>query len=51
MRYGFVVIGFVVMPEHIHLLISEPDRRNPSTVMHVLKQRFARAGIIRLAPP
>jgi putative transposase len=22
-RYGFVVAGYVVMPEHIHLLISE----------------------------
>jgi putative transposase len=42
LRYGVVVIGFVVMPEHIHLLISEPDRGNPSTVMQVLKQRFAR---------
>jgi len=40
-RYGFVVVGYVLMPEHIHLLISEPDRGNPSTVMQVLKQRFA----------
>jgi putative transposase len=31
------------MPEHIHLLISEPDRGTPSTVMQVLKQRFARS--------
>ncbi|PYV70960.1 MAG: hypothetical protein DMG97_17775 [Acidobacteria bacterium] len=30
------------MPEHIHLLISEPDRGTPSTVMQVLKQRFVR---------
>jgi hypothetical protein len=30
------------MPEHIHLLISEPDRGSVSTVMQVLKQRFAR---------
>lgn len=41
-RYHFAVIGYVVMPEHIHLLISEPDRGTPSTVMQVLKQRFAR---------
>ncbi len=41
-RYGFVVVGYVVMPEHIHLLISEPDRGKPSTVMQVVKQRFAR---------
>ena len=31
-----------VMPEHIHLLISEPERGTPSTVMQVLKQRYAR---------
>src|SRR6266516_7729989 len=42
-RYTFVVVGYVVMPEHCHLLISEPERGNPSTVMQVLKQRFARA--------
>ncbi len=41
-RYAFVVVGYVVMPEHFHLLISEPERANPSTVMQVLKQRFAR---------
>jgi hypothetical protein len=31
------------MPEHIHLLITEPEIGNPSTVMQVLKQRTARA--------
>jgi len=41
-RYGFVVVGYVVMPEHIHLLISEPEQGTPSTVMQVVKQRFAR---------
>ena len=41
-RYRFVVVGYVVMPEHIHLLISEPERGTPSTVMQVVKQRFAR---------
>jgi len=41
-RYGFVVVGYVVMPEHFHLLISEPQKGTPSTVMQVLKQRFAR---------
>ena len=30
------------MPEHFHLLITEPERGNPSTVMQVLKQRCAR---------
>jgi putative transposase len=42
-RYRFVVVGYVVMPEHIHLLISEPEIGNPSTVMQVLKQRTAHA--------
>ena len=41
-RYHFVVVGYVVMPEHVHLLLSEPDRGTPSTVMQALKQGFAR---------
>lgn len=41
-RYAFVVVGYVVMPDHIHLLISEPERGTQSTVMQVLKQRYAR---------
>ena len=41
-RYCFVVLGFVVMPEHIHLLISEPDRHTPSVAMQALKLAFAR---------
>ncbi len=41
-RYHFVVVGYVVMPEHVHLLLSEPERGNPSTVMQALKQGFAR---------
>jgi REP element-mobilizing transposase RayT len=24
-QYHFVVVGYVVMPEHIHLLITEPE--------------------------
>jgi putative transposase len=42
-RFRFVVVGYVVMPEHIHLLITEPEIGNPSKVMQVLKQRTARA--------
>src|ERR1700733_8632531 len=41
-RHGFVVVGYVVMPEHIHLLLSEPERGDPSLVIKVLKQSFAR---------
>ncbi len=41
-RYRFVVVGYVIMPEHVHLLFSEPERANPSVAMKVLKQSFAR---------
>jgi len=41
-RYGFSLVGYVVMPEHIHLLISEPAKGTPSSVMQVLKQRVSR---------
>jgi putative transposase len=41
-EYGFLLIGYVVMPEHVHILISEPRRGTPSTVMQMLKQRVSR---------
>ncbi len=41
-RYRFVVVGYVLMPEHFHLLMSEPQRDNPSVVMKVIKERFTR---------
>jgi REP-associated tyrosine transposase len=41
-RYHFWVVGYVVMPEHVHLLISESKFADPSTVVRVLKQRVAR---------
>jgi len=41
--YGFAVVGYVVMPEHVHLLIGEPRKGTPSTVMQVLKQRVSKA--------
>lgn len=46
-RHRFVVLGYVVMPEHFHLLISEPQETTPSVVMQVLKQRFARQVLSR----
>jgi putative transposase len=42
-RYGFRLFGYVVMPEHVHLLISEPRRGTPSIVLQVLKQKVSRA--------
>jgi len=49
-RYRFVLVGYVVMPEHIHLLLSEPEVGTPSTVMQVLKQRTARALLPKKKP-
>jgi len=42
-RQGFELAGYVVMPEHVHLLISEPPKGTPSTVLQVLKQRVSHA--------
>jgi REP element-mobilizing transposase RayT len=41
-RYRLVVLGYVVMPEHVHLLMSEPQRETLSTVMQALKLGFFR---------
>lgn len=41
-RYRFVVAGYVIMPEHFHLLMSEPEKEDASVVMKVVKQEFAR---------
>src|SRR6202140_954451 len=41
-RHGFALLGYVVMPEHIRLLISEPAKGPPSTVLQVLKQLVSR---------
>jgi putative transposase len=46
-RHAFRLVGYVVMPEHVHLLISEPARKNPSKVLQVLKQKVARALLKR----
>ena len=44
LRFGFRLIGYVVMPEHVHLLISEPKTANPSKVLQVLKQKVSSAS-------
>ena len=41
-RYRFVVAGYVVMPEHVHLLIGEPQKRLVSGVVHALKLSVAK---------
>jgi putative transposase len=41
-RWKFSLVGYVVMPEHIHLLMGEPPKGDPSKVLQVLKQKVAR---------
>ena len=36
--YGFDLLGYVVMLEHVHLLVSEPERASLSTAVQMLKQ-------------
>jgi putative transposase len=36
-RYDFVVCGYVVMPEHVHLLVSEPKKALLSKAIQALK--------------
>jgi putative transposase len=55
-RYRLVVLGYVVMPEHVHLLVSEPQRGTLSTAVQALKLGFVRSlqcsggGIVAAAP-
>ena len=39
LRYDFVVAGYVLMPEHVHLLVGEPRQSPLSIALQVLKQR------------
>jgi putative transposase len=41
-EHGFKLVGYVVMPERVHLLITEPARGTPSTALKTLKQRVSR---------
>jgi putative transposase len=41
-RYEFVVAGYVLMPEHVHLLVSEPKRVSLAVALQVWKQESSR---------
>ena len=38
LSYRLDVIGYVVMPEHVHLLVSEPERATLARAIQALKQ-------------
>ena len=40
--YGLCIYGYVVMPEHVHLLVSEPERGELAVALQMLKQIVAR---------
>jgi putative transposase len=48
--YGLFIVGYVVMPEHVHLLISEPQRSTLAVALQMLKQITARRLMVG-APP
>jgi len=56
-RYGLRVYGFVLMPEHIHLLLSEPEQGTLARALQSLKSasarmvRGARANRMGTLPP
>ena len=47
-NYGSVIVGYVVMPEHVHLLMGEPRRANVSTAIKALKQGVSRRVLSRM---
>ncbi len=44
-KYCFFAFGYVVMPEHVHLLVSEPERGTLATAIKALKQSVARRQV------
>jgi len=42
LRHQFELVGYVVMPEHVDLLMSEPRVGNQSKSLQVLKQTVSR---------
>ena len=42
LRYGMAVLGYVVMPEHVHLLVNEPQAARLDRVIQALKISVAR---------
>jgi putative transposase len=41
-RYGFALSGYVIMPEHVHLLIRESASVLPAKIIQIFKQRLSR---------
>ena len=48
-NYRLCVYGYVVMPEHVHLLVSEPEREALDQAIKSLKQGVSRRLALRAA--
>jgi putative transposase len=48
-HYILCVFGYVVMPEHVHMLVSEPERGTLAQAIQSLKQGVARRLALRAA--
>jgi putative transposase len=50
-QYGLLVYGYVVMPEHVHLLVNEPEAPGLARALQSMKQSVARQLALRAAEP
>jgi putative transposase len=41
-KYAFALVGYVIMPEHVHFMIDETPTLLPAAVVQVFKQRVSR---------
>jgi len=41
-RFGMCVYGYVVMPEHVHLLVGEPEIETLADAIHFMKLSFSK---------
>src|SRR5262245_8545743 len=50
-KFDLCIYGYVIMPEHIHLLVNEPGRDTLAQAMQSLKQGVARTLALRASEP
>ena len=39
--HSFLLFAYVVMPEHVHLVMSEPTQGTPSSILQIVKRRVS----------
>lgn len=50
-QYRLYVTGYVIMPDHVHLLVSEPPKAPLATALQSLKQSVSRRLALRAQEP